>query len=234
MRMEAKEGHRPQEMAPASVPNPGSTPSCCSLCASVSSECRAENTKSPAGSNRLAIPALPGVWHQDVPLHHSFGVAELPHEAGPGSQAAGSLCGASASRGRLFLAMRGCSLHGAAVSILCTAGTPLSSHAPGQGGISQNKKQLAWTQVLPVLSLVTVTWPHCPQCSWFSPCPVRSCITPFPLCLRAFLLSPGFIALPRILAVRNAVASCFWTVSFCHSQSDDGQIALLCYAGFWG
>lgn len=114
-------------------------------------------------------------WEQWA--HHSCSAWGLASRQALTSQ----FWGHSASRGQLFLAMRGCSLHGAAVGVLCMAGAPLSSHAPGQGGFSQNKKQLAWTQVLPVLSLVTVTWPHCPQCSWSSlslPCEVLHCSIP--------------------------------------------------------
>lgn len=104
------------------------------------------------------------------------------------------------------------------------SGLPLSSHAPRQAGVSQSKTTLLGLRCC--LSCPLSLSPGHTACSapgFLFPCSVRSCTAPFPLCLNSFLLSLGFITLPRILAVRKAVALYFLTVSFCHSQSDEGQ-----------
>lgn len=189
-------GALPSRNSPCLGAKPWEHPSCHWLCALVSPEHGGENTKTPSGSNGLIIPALPGVWHQHMPLCHRFGVAELPHEAGPDSQAVGSLfvwcqCQqrpagslfAILGHVRLFPAWSCCGIFWAAPELPC----------PWAGRYFTEQKHLAWTQVLPVLSLVIVTRPHCPQCSWLSlplPCKVlHHSILSVPQDLPAF---PGF------------------------------------------
>lgn len=155
-------GASPSSCSLVSVPKPGSTHGASSV------------PQCPPSVEHRTPRALLGAMgsslllcHRDTPLHHSFGVAELPREAAGSlfvwcrcqQRPAGSFF-AILGHQRLFPARSCCGISWARPEL------PLSSHSPGQAGFSQSKKHFAWTQVLPVLPLVTVTWLRCPQCSW--------------------------------------------------------------------